>query len=218
VALSVGFLVFAQSGFAPVAQFGQLSALVIITALLADFVITPLAMGSLRLVTLWDLLAPRIRQELIPRSPLFLGMHPWQIRKFVLSSTLLDFEPGEYVYRQDDDSRALYLVMKGVVEITVPRRTPGSKDPVVDQFGSGQIFGDVALLADIPRKTDAVALTHTTLMVLTREAINDATKLHPFIASRLFLNLARDVSCRWIAFIGRVKEPRTNLAEEDEKK
>jgi hypothetical protein len=218
VALSVGFLVFAQSGFAPVAQFGQLSALVIITALLADFIITPLAMGSLRLVTLWDVLTPRVREEIIPHSPLFRDMRPWQIRKFVLSSTLLDFEPGEYVYRQDGDSKALYLVMKGVVEITVPRRTPGSKDPVVDQFGSGQIFGDVALLADIPRKTDAVALTHTTLMVLTREAINTATHFHPFIASRLFLNLARDVSCRWIAFIGRVKEPRTNLAEEDDKK
>ena len=218
VALSVGFLVFAQSGFAPVAQFGQLSALVIITALLADFIITPLAMGSLRLVTLWDVLTPRVREEIIPHSPLFRDMRPWQIRKFVLSSTLLDYEPGEYVYRQDGDSKALYLVMKGVVEITVPRRTPGSKDPVVDQFGSGQIFGDVALLADIPRKTDAVALTHTTLMVLTREAINTATHFHPFIASRLFLNLARDVSCRWIAFIGRVKEPRTNLAEEDDKK
>ncbi len=215
VALSVGFLVFAQSSFAPVAQFGQLSALVILTALLADFVITPLAIGSLRLVTLWDLLSARVRQEIIPRSPLFRDMRPWQIRKFVLSSTLLEYEPGDYVYRLNDDSKALYLVMRGVVEITVPRGAPGGRDPVVDQFGSGQIFGDVALLADIPRKTDAIALTHTTLMVLSREAIMNATNFHPFIASRLFLNLARDVSCRWITFIGRVKQPQTRLPKEE---
>ncbi|MCG6967058.1 MAG: MMPL family transporter [Chromatiaceae bacterium] len=218
IALSVGFLVFAWSSFAPVAQFGQLSALVILTALLADFVITPLSMASLRLVTLWDLLSSHMRQQLIPRSPLFRDMRPWQIRKFVLSSTLLDFRPGEYVYRQHDESNALFLVMKGVVEITVPRRDPNSRDPVVDQFGSGQIFGDVAVLADEPRKTNAVALTETTLMVLTREAIANVTHFHPFIASRLFLNLARDVSCRWVAFIVRVRSPHGDLNEREEKK
>jgi len=218
IALTVGFLVFALSEFAPVAQFGLLSALVISTALLADFVITPLAISSLRLVTLWDLLSSRVRQQVIPSSPLFRDMRPWQIRKFVHSSTLLEFAAGEYVYRQGDSSTALYLVMKGVVEITVPQSRDTAKPPVVDQFGSGQIFGDVALLADEPRKTDAVALTDTTLMVLTREAITNVTLLHPFIASKLFLNLARDVSCRWVSFIVRVRSTQGDFAEKDEKK
>ncbi len=217
IALTVGFLVFSQSSFAPVAQFGMLSALVISTALLADFVITPLAISSLRLVTLWDLLSNRVRNQVIPRSPLFRDMRPWQIRRFVLSSTLLEFRPGEHVYRRDDESTALYLVMKGVVEITVPRKDGGEgKDPIVDQFGSGQIFGDVALLADERRKTDAVALTPTTLMVLSREAIANVTLFHPFIASRLFLNLARDVSCRWVAFILRVRSAKNDLSEGDD--
>jgi hypothetical protein len=218
VALTVGFLVFAQSGFAPVAQFGLLSALVMSTALLADFVITPLAISSLRLVTLWDLLSARVRQQVILNSPLFRDMRPWQIRKFVLSSTLLNFKAGETIYRQGDVSSALYLVMKGVVEITVPRQDRQGKAPVVDQFGSGKIFGDVALLANEPRKTNAVALSDTTLMVLSREAIANVTLFHPFIASRLFLNLARDVSCRWVAFIGRVRSAKGDLTEEDEKK
>ncbi len=107
--------------------------------------------------------------------------------------------------------------MKGVVEITVPRKDGGEgKDPIVDQFGSGQIFGDVALLADERRKTDAVALTPTTLMVLSREAIANVTLFHPFIASRLFLNLARDVSCRWVAFILRVRSAKNDLSEGDD--
>ncbi len=217
IALTVGFLVFVLSDFEPVAQFGLLSAVVISTALLADFVITPLAISSLRLVTLWDLLSSRVRQQVIPRSPLFRDMRPWQIRKFVHSSTLLEFSAGEHVYRKGDASTALYLVMTGVVEITVPRPNAQGKVPVVDQFGSGQIFGDVALLADEARKTDAVALTDTTLMVLTREAIASATLFHPFIASRLFLNLARDVSCRWVAFIVRVGSAQGDIAEKDKK-
>lgn len=218
IALTAGFLVFALSDFPPVAQFGLLSALVISSALLADLIITPLTISSLRLVSLWDLLSSHVRQQVILRSPLFRGMRPWQIRRFVLSSMLLEFEPGEYVYHQNDDSNALYLVMKGVVEITVPRKDKPGKDPIVDQFGSGQIFGDVALLANQPRKTNAVALTHTTLMVLTREAIANVTLFHPFIASRLFLNLARNVSGRWVAFITRVRSPRDDPDEEDENK
>jgi hypothetical protein len=218
IALTVGFLVFALSEFAPVAQFGLLSALVIASALIADFVITPLIISSLRLVTLWDLLSSRVRQQLIPRSPLFRDMRPWQIRRFVLSSTLLEYKPGEYVYRQGDSSQALYLVMKGVVEITVPSTDKERPAPVVDRFASGSIFGDVALLADEPRKTDAVALSDTTLMVLTREAIASVTLLHPFIASRLFLNLARDVSCRWVSFIMRVRNKNDDSMPEDDAK
>jgi predicted RND superfamily exporter protein len=217
IALTVGFLVFAQSDFAPVAQFGLLSALVISTALLADFVITPLAISSLRLVTLWDLLSTRVRQQVIPRSPLFRDMRPWQIRKFVLSSTLLEFAAGEPVYRRGDASTALYLVMKGAVEITIPRPGDTGKPPVVDRFGSGQIFGDVALLAGEPRKTDAIALTDTTLMVLSRDAIANVTLFHPFIGAKLFLNLARDVSCRWVAFIVRVRSAGDDQTKQDQK-
>jgi hypothetical protein len=72
------------------------------------------------------------------------------------------------------------------------------------------------MLADEPRKTDAVALTHTTLLVLTREAIKSATLFHPFISSKLFYNLARDVSQRWVDFIVRVKAREDILAQDEE--
>jgi CRP-like cAMP-binding protein len=107
--------------------------------------------------------------------------------------------------------------MKGVVEITIPRPDDSGKPPVVDQFGSGQIFGDVALLAGEPRKTDAIALTDTTLMVLSRDAIANVTLFHPFIGAKLFLNLARDVSCRWVAFIVRVRSAGDDQTRQDQK-
>jgi predicted RND superfamily exporter protein len=214
VALAGGFLVFAASGFPPVAEFGLLGALVIVTALIADFVVTPLAIGSLRLVTLWELLSPEVRQQVIPQSPLFRDMRPWQIRKFVMSSTQLAFAPGTPIYCRDDESDALYLVMSGCVEVRLPQR--GDEAPaVVDRFGPGQLFGDVALLAEERRKTDALATEHTTVMVLTREAIENVTFLNPFVTSQLFFNLARDVSCRWVNFVMRVRHGERDLAGKD---
>ena len=44
------------------------------------------------------------------------------------------------------------------------------------------------------------------------------TFLHPFIASRLFLNLARDVSCRWASFIMRVRRADSDLVEREPNK
>ena len=204
VALTAGFLVFALSDFEPVAQFGILSAVVIVTALVADFVVTPLVMSSLRLVTFWDLLSSRLRQQVIPNSPLFRGMRPWQIRRFVLSSMVLEFKAGESVFKRSDPSNELYLVMKGVVEVSVAK--PDACRMVIDQFGSGELFGDVAFLAQVPRHADAVALVPTSILVLNRDALSNSTLLHPFLASRLFLNLAVDISKRWVRLIERTQE------------
>ncbi|MCB1750230.1 MAG: MMPL family transporter [Gammaproteobacteria bacterium] len=216
IALIAGFLVFAQSDFEPLAQFGMLSALVIGTALVADFVITPLAISSLRLVTLWDLMSSTLRHQIIPRSQLFQGMRPWQIRRFILSSMVLEFAPGELVFKKDDESEALFLVMKGLVEVSVPISGKSKKALLVDRFSAGELFGDVAMLAREHRRANAVAVTPTSVLVLTRESIKSTTTLHPFIASRLFLNLAVDVSKRWVRFIARLHEEGETADPEEE--
>ena len=206
VALTAGFLVFAFSDFEPVAQFGMLSAVVIVSALIADFIVTPLLMSSLRLVTFWDLLSSHLRQQVIPKSPLFRNMRPWQIRRFVLSSMVLEFAPGDSVFRRHDASDELYLVMKGVVEVSVSKPGAEGGRMVIDQFGSGEVFGDVAFLAKVPRHADAVALVPTSILVLNRDALNNTTMLHPLLGSRLCLNLAADISRRWVRLIERTQE------------
>lgn len=216
VALMAGFLVFSLSDFEPVAQFGILSALVIGTALVADFVITPLVMSSLRLVTLWDLLSPRMRQQVIPKSPLFRGMRPLQIRRFILSSGVQHYATGDFIFRRGDESNELYLVMTGAVEVCVTEDGEGCGRVVVGEFGSGELFGDVALLAQEPRQTDAVALANTTLLVLTREAIHSTYLLHPYLATRLFRNLSVDISRRWVRMVAQTKKTRETGAKKPE--
>ncbi|MEJ1489626.1 MAG: MMPL family transporter [Candidatus Sedimenticola sp. (ex Thyasira tokunagai)] len=206
IALIAGFLTFTLSDFQPIAQFGMLSALVIASALIADFVITPLAISTLRLVSLWDMLSSHLRQQVIPKSVLFKGMKPWQIRRFILSSTVLDFSAGRAVFCRGDESNELYLVMSGAVEVVVPGGRGGTEDLVVDQFGAGEVFGDVAVLVNQSRLTNAIAMVPTSLLVVHRDALQNTTFLHPIIAGRLFLNLATDVSRRWVVFVERLRQ------------
>jgi uncharacterized protein len=205
MALMAGFLVFAGSDFEPIRQFGLLSALVMGIALAADLLITPLAISTLRLVTLWDLLSLQVRREVIARSPLFQGMREWQIRRFILSGRILELAPGEKVFALGDKSDELYLVMAGGVEVRVPRTGEAQADLVVDRFNTGQIFGEVALLAGESRRGNAIALESTTVLALSWDGIHEATRHHPLIAARLFLNLATDISHRWVRFIARAR-------------
>jgi len=61
-----------------------------------------------------------------------------------------------------------------------------------------------------------VAIAPTSILVLTRESINNTTNFHPFIASRLFLNLATDVSKRWVRFIVKLRKETKKIEREEE--
>ncbi len=201
LALIAGFLVFLRSSFPPIEQFGMLGALVLFMALLADFVITPLAISSLRLVTIWDLLSLQLRKQVLEKSPLFEGLHPWQIRQFILSGSIQHYQKGDHVFNQGDESDELYLLLTGKVEACLP--LPGKGYERLEQFSPGDVFGDVALLAEIPRKTDAVVVEPSTVLVLNRESIERNLRHRPRITARIFANLAGDMARRLIRMINR---------------
>ena len=91
--------------------------------------------------------------------------------------------------------------MTGKVEVCLP----GNNDScnVLEQFFPGDVFGDVALFANIPRKTDAKVTEHSTVLVLTREGIERTMRHRPLISARIFSNLTADLSRRMIKLISK---------------
>lgn len=191
LALIAGFLVFAYSDFAQIREFGFLSAIAIGSALLADFVITPLLLSTLHLITLWDLLSFHVRKDVLFQSPLFENMRPWQIKRFILSSQMLHFLPDGYIFKKGDEAENIYIVLDGKVAVASQE-----VDVEPELFGPGEIFGEIAVLANKTRQTDATASGYVTLLVLDKKGLNEATRFHPQLSSILFLNLATRVSKR----------------------
>ncbi|WP_456407074.1 MMPL family transporter [Thiolapillus sp.] len=201
IALIAGFLVFTQASFEPIVQFGALGALVIATALIADFIITPLAVSSLRLVTIWDVLSLRLRKKVLEKSPLFKNLKPWQIRQFILSGRMVEYAKGDFIFQHSQVSTELFVLLTGKVEVCLP--AGGGDCHRLEQFHPGDVFGDVALFANIPRKTDAIAIEHSTVLVLNREGIARTMRHRPIIAARIFANLTADLSRRMIKLISK---------------
>jgi CPA1 family monovalent cation:H+ antiporter len=66
--------------------------------------------------------------------------------------------PGENIVRTGDRADACYFIASGAVEVRLPDRTIG--------LGSGDFFGELALLTGRPRQGDVVALTFCQLLAL----------------------------------------------------
>jgi monovalent cation:H+ antiporter, CPA1 family len=66
--------------------------------------------------------------------------------------------PGERIVRAGDRADACYFIASGAVEVRLPERNIG--------LGSGDFFGELALLTGRPRQADVVALTFCQLLAL----------------------------------------------------
>ena len=124
-------------------------------------------------------------------------MKSWQIRKFILASTVRHCKKNESIFIKTDESESMFLVLRGNVEVTHP--TLGNDIPVKELFTPGNVFGDVSMFAQTLRATDAIATEQTSLLILTREGINNSTYYYPMISAKLFFNIATHVSKRFAA-------------------
>lgn len=201
LAMIAGFLVFTFSTFEPIVQFGMLGALVIASALVADFIITPLTISSLRLITIWDVISLRLRKRVLSKSILFKGMRPWQIRQFILSGTVEELSRGDYVFRHGEESNSLFLLLTGKVEACLPGADDSCRS--LDQFVPGDVFGDVALFANQPRKADAIARMRSKVLVLSRDGFENTTRHRPTISAHIFQNLTEDLSHRILKMVAK---------------
>jgi len=92
---------------------------------------------------------------------------------------------GELLFRQGDEGTALYLILQGRIKISVSRRTDTVTLAIL---GQGEFLGEMALLDDLPRSADAMALEDSQLYALNRKDFlsflkNNENAVHAVLAS-----------------------------------
>lgn len=97
-------------------------------------------------------------EEMIARVPLFAGIGTARLAEIARLLTSRLVTPGEHVISAGERGDAMYFIDSGAVEV----RLPGG--PVA--IGSGEFFGEIALLTRRPRNADVVALGYCRLLVL----------------------------------------------------
>lgn len=82
------------------------------------------------------------------------------------SKMILRFAKGEYLFKQGEMSKDLYIIKSGLVQIF---KTEGGVDVILDKVGPGMVVGEVASIDDGPRSASGVTLEETEAVVISSE-------------------------------------------------
>ncbi len=122
--------------------------------------------------------------ELLQDVPLFANFSKKQLKSVIKTAKEKEFEDGDTIVREGDMSNVgFYLVLEGQVEVK-------RGDKSLTKLGSGQFFGEMAVLDEKPRSADVVAVTDTTCLLLTNWDFKALIKTYPDMATNIISELA----------------------------
>lgn len=109
--------------------------------------------------------------ELIAKVPILRTLGPearQELRRLLVPLMVL---PGERIVRRGERGDAMYFIASGAVEVQL--------DDERVRLGTGDFFGEMALILRRPRTADVVALSYSRLLMLRRDAFRTYLKTHP---------------------------------------
>jgi len=113
--------------------------------------------------------AERPTAESLARIPVFRGL-PFEEREWAVRRMARErFPRGTVVIRQGDEGDKFYAISRGKVQVDV--RQDGHVD--THEMGPGEVFGEIALIENVPRTATITALTPLTAFVLSREDFDE---------------------------------------------
>ena len=118
-------------------------------------------------------------------------------RELDIVSTFLherDYLAEEVLFDEGEEGHAIYIVLSG--SVTIRRNVATGHPTLVATIGPMSFFGELALLTNAPRATQARAVSNAKLLVFFRDDFNHLLTTHVEIAAKIGINLARHVGAR----------------------
>jgi len=137
---------------------------------------------------------PRITQ--VRQLGLFATLRPRELR--VIDGLLHEREylQGEVIFDAGEEGQALYVVLRGRILIC---RQGEPETGRIAEIPPGALFGELALLDGVPRTAQARAIEHSVVVALSRADFSGLIETHAGIASKIALQLARDLGQKLVA-------------------
>jgi CRP-like cAMP-binding protein len=119
------------------------------------------------------------KADALAKAPLFRNLSRSDLVALAKVTEDLEMEEGKVLAREGEIGHEFFVIVEGEVEV--------AKDGApVRKLGSGDFFGEIALIWESPRRTATVtAATTVRLFVLTRQAFRGLIDHHPDIEEKV---------------------------------
>lgn len=101
------------------------------------------------------------------------------------------FTPGQIIFHLGDPGGLLYVIIHGKVKIS--HSTPDGQEALLAILGSGDFFGELALLDDAPRSATAEAIEPTEVLTLHRHDFLSFLESNPSFVRHVLTVLSRRI-------------------------
>jgi CRP-like cAMP-binding protein len=123
-------------------------------------------------------------------SELFENQPAEVIRAVLAQGRLLEYGPGDVVFRQGAQGDRLFVVQRGVVEVVSTPADTAEAVPVA-YLGVGEVIGELALLTGSPRSATVRSPEHAVLFSVEKNVFFDLMDVLPAFSRNLCVVLAR---------------------------
>lgn len=145
-------------------------------------------------------------QAIIRGAPLFTDLYDNEIDKILQSCSVMQLQVSDRVFSEGDTGRELFLVLSGKIDII-------KKGVLIASLGKAELFGEMILLYEGTRSTDAFATVPTDLLVMNIDSILTVYDKNPRAMSIMMLNLSRLLADRLKRSNEEVRTLRTTVNE-----
>lgn len=134
-------------------------------------------------------------------TTLFSGFSEEEVEKLKSYMETKKYKPLEAIFLEEMEGNAIYLVKEGTVKISKiadDEEDENSKETekVMTYFRSGDIFGEMSFIDDLPRSASAYAVEETELLIFKRTDFDRMIEEDPRFAIKVLINISRIISQR----------------------
>ena len=124
--------------------------------------------------------------QVMGQVPIFENLTPKELKDLTQLTHERSYKANEPVFKKLAPGEGMYVILKGTVEIKDP-----DSNTTFATLGSGDFFGELALLDQEPRSAMAVATEASELIGFFRTDLLTLMKRGPELGNKILLNLSR---------------------------
>jgi CRP/FNR family cyclic AMP-dependent transcriptional regulator len=121
--------------------------------------------------------------ELIKKVPLFAGCSKGELEEIAHIADEIDLREGKEMTQQGSRGREFFVLLEGEADVTKDGKS-------INKLGTGDFFGEIALVSDSPRTATVTATSPVRALVITDRSFRRLLDEQPEIQRKVLVELA----------------------------